>query len=300
MKKFTRQEVDLAYRSLPPLVRDYMDASNEYVDVLVELGRQYKMHLDVLGVLSRLFRNMMYGLISAQELSQGLVEQGISNQDAMAIVSEINKKILMPLREKLRAEAERAKSGAQKTSATPPPQPPAMPKMMASYAPPPQSPSYVRPDVPAEPVLAPLPPKTIMPQAGAPLRERIESASMAAPSAFPPPPPAPISQVPVMPQEQGAANPQATVWGASMPEEMSRMQAPVAPQVPPPSMAEPVEIVRPTMPPSMPERSIMPPTPAVPPVATSPLRSASTIQPGQPTVSPAVPGSPDPYREPIE
>lgn len=102
MKKFTREQIDDAYKNVPPSVRDMLDPGYEIAELIAGLGKRLGLHVDVIGKIAELNRNMLLGLITPPEFLQELLAAGISDADAKQIITEINQQIFVPLREGLR------------------------------------------------------------------------------------------------------------------------------------------------------------------------------------------------------
>lgn len=190
MKHYTTQEL-LAISNKVPLPVQEALSSETTITTISNLGVSSKLHIDEIGLIAELNVQMLLGLISPPEFLQELITAGIAEKDAREIMTEINQKIFVPLREEMRKGPQQEKPPMPRPT-LPPTVPPAPPPPM----PPPQAavPSYQFPALPRPSRLPPPPPiPTPPPQ----------------PSfAPPPPPPAPWQNVQPLNTVIIPANPQ--------------------------------------------------------------------------------------------
>lgn len=274
-----------AYKDAPEIVRAVYDADST-VQIIVELQTKYKLHVDDAGLLGTGIGNMLLGLVNPQEFLQELIAAGIPDKDAREIMTEINQKIFVPLREEMRkgmpAAAEPAKPVAPNVVQ------PASYFHLENKLP-------VRPAPPAPPRppasnIAPLPPKMVLPRSGGlppaqlPTARPMDTSRLLEDHEEPhiefPALPTPISTTKVpRPPQRTAETPlqQALRTVLPRPAEVSNAGGP------PPNLPG---ALPPRIPPNVePPISQLQPKPA-PPVIPPP--------------APARPYSSDPYREPIE
>ena len=150
-------------RTLPPAIRSYL-SQGRHTPVAKSLMAKYGLRVDQGGILEREIILLLMGVENPEEFTRSLVQEANLGQETIAgIVRDVNAQIFAPLREEMRHP-------------TPAPAP-AKPAPQV-YAPPPQSPAYVRPETappaaPSAPTLntgripsriAPLPPKTVLPR----------------------------------------------------------------------------------------------------------------------------------------
>ncbi len=174
----------------PKMVQDVLsDPRTE--QIVVEIGRGKNLHIDQIGVLTTMNRDMLLGLASPQEFLQKILAIGVPDVHAKAILSEVNTRIFMPLHDKMRR-------GPQVST---PPQ---------SFTPPPTPRPYTPPPAP-RPVgvaSAPLPPKLvlpgILPGQTTPSINRLEGRTIPPPVY---PPPAPRRDSPPTPPPPHSAGP---------------------------------------------------------------------------------------------
>lgn len=105
MKKFTDQEIDTAMKMASKIIQDKIADPSEFVEIIKSFQTTYNLHLDTLGIIAEMTRNMLLGLVNPQEFLQELITAGIPANDAKAIMTEINQKIFVPLREQMRKES---------------------------------------------------------------------------------------------------------------------------------------------------------------------------------------------------
>lgn len=302
MRHYSTKELFEINNKAPLSVQEAL-SSITTITTISNLGDKFKLHVDQIGLVAELNVQMLLGLVGPEEFIKELVAVGIPDMSAKQIIAEINQKIFVPLREQLRRQtgseprpqASGIQSGGgsqQPTSAAPqaprvmpptPPRPASMP-VPKFYAPPPQSPSYTRPDNQFTPSplvsrIAPLPPKAILPRAP-------EAPSVEAPLVLngggqasvnlierkpeihhelPPPPPVPAAATPTPLPTSSAETP---------------LQQALRTVLPRPSVASGGVGPPSNLPGALPPSDIIPPTPKTPPAP-----STSGV---------------DPYREPIE
>ncbi len=118
MKKFTDQEIENAWEAAPKKIQNMLgtvDAVLVTVAVITSIGTKYKLHIDQIGTLAELNRNMMLGLIDPKQFAQELASLKIPETQVKEIMDEINQKIFVPLQKQMREEA----SAPPVTSPTP-------------------------------------------------------------------------------------------------------------------------------------------------------------------------------------
>ena len=178
-------QFDAAFQKLPLPIREY-------------LANKYGLHVDTIGGLERETSNMLLGIINPSQFVGELKSVGIPEASIGAIVEELNAKVFIPLREKMKnptpdtegeaAEEEGSDVVRPSIQVTPPPVP---------------TPTIITPNpapiVPPQPVIiAPVP--TPMPAAPAisyaPPQPPPAPAPVSAPKPVVPPPPAYTAPVP--------------------------------------------------------------------------------------------------------
>ena len=122
----------------PPLVQEaVMSPATE--QAVEEIGNQYGLHIDVVGLLMKLTSYMLVGYVGPEEFLREMRDMGgIPEAQARQIIADINKRIFIPLRERMMG-------GTNARPATPAPVAPARP------APPPIPPQARTPGVPGTP-----------------------------------------------------------------------------------------------------------------------------------------------------
>ncbi|MDO8567070.1 MAG: hypothetical protein Q7R58_02885 [bacterium] len=102
MKKFTDQELNEALKAAPKVIQGEIATGYETADIIRAFKSKYNLHIDTLGMIAELTRNMLLGLVNPQEFLQELITSGVPDKDARGIMTEINQKIFVPLREEMR------------------------------------------------------------------------------------------------------------------------------------------------------------------------------------------------------
>lgn len=130
MKNYSQQEIITALNAAPHLIQDGITGSNTLA-IIVELQKKYKLHIDQIGKIAELNRNMLLGLVGPDEFLKDLIEAKIPEKDAREIMTEINQKIFVSLREKMRS------------GGVPAPTRPVMPQTRPQVSTPPAPPRHI-------------------------------------------------------------------------------------------------------------------------------------------------------------
>jgi len=104
MKNYSNQDLIQFINQAPPLIQERISNINTALEIAV-IGKSKKLHIDQIGKLAELNRNMLLGLIGPDEFLKELVASGVSDADVKQIMTEINQKIFVPLREQMRSGA---------------------------------------------------------------------------------------------------------------------------------------------------------------------------------------------------
>ncbi len=179
MKNISKEQLFTAYQNLPRPVRTYL-AGQEPYDLVQTLGNKYRLHIDVTGVISYLITYMLCGLISPTQFRTSLHELDIPDENANAIIQELNEKVFRPLNEKVKnapPEETAEEDGGEpaqtpqsiaptptlKKASPPPNLPGAMPQMAPERALPIPPAGMSLPPTAPPPRPAPLPPRPVPP-----------------------------------------------------------------------------------------------------------------------------------------
>lgn len=185
MRYFTDQALEEALRKVPGSIREALESGDTLAETITDIGRKYALHIDSIGVVAELNRNMLLGLVGPDEFLKELIAIGIPDMSAKQIMADINQKIFIPLRQQIRTSApapqpQKSVMPQQRTPALPP-RP--MNAGVPTYAPPPQSPKYfhaenksvptaviqpIQQAHPSVPVAAPTPPPNVLPRPAVP------------------------------------------------------------------------------------------------------------------------------------
>ncbi|KKW39666.1 MAG: hypothetical protein UY89_C0017G0001, partial [Parcubacteria group bacterium GW2011_GWA1_54_9] len=101
MKHYSTKELLQISDTAPASIRDALSSENT-ITTITNLGVNLKLHVDQLGLVAELNVQMLLGLVNPQEFLQELIAAGVPNADAREIMTEINQKIFVPLREEMR------------------------------------------------------------------------------------------------------------------------------------------------------------------------------------------------------
>jgi len=96
----TKEQVLNAYNSAPDIVRAAFN-DEKTTQVIIDLQAKFRLHIDQSGLLGKCTGYMLLGLLPPPEFLEKLVVAGIPRGDAQAIMTEINQKIFVPLREQM-------------------------------------------------------------------------------------------------------------------------------------------------------------------------------------------------------
>jgi hypothetical protein len=298
-RSYSNDELITLMEAAPLLVQQAIE-SKTTAKTISGIATSFNLHIDVLGKLAELNVLMLLGLVNPDEFLQELITAGIPEADARTIMTEINEKIFMPLREQMRSGAEKAEQPTRPVA-------PATPRPTQPVRPPMQVPP-TRVSVPAPSYVPPRPPTPVPP---------IRPAPQPTPRANDFPPPSVIIQAnPRLPER-----PQQQEYISKVPRYVPPPKQSAPPKAVPPSPAPPI-IQKPPQTPTQPmnanankmledheephielkqgvARTAPPPMNlpgAMPPPPPKPTVSA----PPAPAPVSRPPYSADPYREPVD
>ena len=97
----TPTQFNAAYTKLPFPIRQYL-AGDDIGKVAQQVGAGHALHIDTIGALEREISNMLLGLINPTQFVGELKSIGIPEASIGAIVEELNTKVFIPLREKMK------------------------------------------------------------------------------------------------------------------------------------------------------------------------------------------------------
>ncbi len=103
--EYTDEQIIAAIDAAPVPVQETLRSSDTN-KALADIGAAHNLHIDQIGDLAEINRNLLVGLVAPAEMYGELVEIGVSADEARQIMSEINTKIFVPLREKMRSSTE--------------------------------------------------------------------------------------------------------------------------------------------------------------------------------------------------
>lgn len=114
MKNYSDQEVIQFINKAPQPIQELIGNINTALEIAT-IGKNKKLHIDQIGKLAELNRNMLLGLIGPEDFLKELIAIGISDADAKQIMTEINQKIFVPLREQMMKGAVNAQKPVKPT-----------------------------------------------------------------------------------------------------------------------------------------------------------------------------------------
>ncbi len=276
------ESIKQVIQTLPPVIREYI-TQGKYTPVAINLTRKYGLRIDQSGVLEREIMLLLMGVDDPSEFAQALAEEAKINQETINnIAKDINDQIFVPLREEEEAKGINAPQHA---------------KLAATYTP---------PQRPLAPHVAPLPPKTAMPQSSRPAATRTLGEVVR--SMLPAPHPLDARLLLEDHEESHIEldSSQKTVGSITKTSGLPAMTA--APRAVPLSPAVPAVRAIPSVPTNLPGAMppyIVPPMQAQQPINPRPISAPAAPMPPKP-LPPVIPisavksYSTDPYREPID
>lgn len=140
MKTFTDEEVNRAYDAVPEVIQQAL-GGDELYDFGEKMQTVYHLHIDTVGMVGTLIRNLLIGLINPTEFVSSLQEIGIEKSTVQQLTADLNEKIFIPLQNKMR-EVGAATPSPSAVQAIPAPAPvaeqptPAAPQIASVVTPP--------------------------------------------------------------------------------------------------------------------------------------------------------------------
>lgn len=154
MKKYSDSEILSTTQKAPIPIRGRIEDVQTAL-IIAEIGQRFNLHIDQIGTIAELNRNMLLGLVNPQEFLNELIAAKVPEKDAREIMTEINQKIFMPLREEMRKAPpqgmEKPEAPAEEKPITPATPRPAAAAPAGVRSPSPAIPKIVLPPVPLAP-----------------------------------------------------------------------------------------------------------------------------------------------------
>jgi hypothetical protein len=119
MKKYSDSEILSITQKAPVPIRERIENVQTALTV-AEIGQRFNLHIDQIGTIAELNRNMLLGLVNPQEFLNELIAAKVPEKDAREIMTEINQKIFVPLREQMRNAPPTEVKPPQKPTQIPP------------------------------------------------------------------------------------------------------------------------------------------------------------------------------------
>lgn len=105
IRSYTNNEL-IKLMDMAPLPVQRAIESKGTVAIVTGLGTRLGLHIDQIGKIAALNVQMLLGLVSPEEFLKELIAAKVPEKDAREIMTEINQKIFMPLRDEMRKETE--------------------------------------------------------------------------------------------------------------------------------------------------------------------------------------------------
>lgn len=289
---YSESDVDAAFEQAPELVQDALSGGSA-TDFIVAAQTRYGLHIDTVGQLSHMVRDMLVGLLLPAEFYDGLIDLRIEPATAQRILTDVNAEVFVPLR------LEMQKQGITQTMPVRTPTPPQVREPLVPVPSPVPETAFPQP-VPQTPSPAPVPTQPVPQTFSAPQQpaQYDQTQWPGHPGANWQPAAAVHVYVPAggyVSTQPGMNPPQTYSAPQPVPVQEPIIQAPVSayPQ-PTPVVATPVPTYTPTAPEATPPQQVPMPTPARP-LPPPPMNLPGTTPP---TPLEKI-RSNDPYREPV-
>ncbi|MFA5744951.1 MAG: hypothetical protein WC887_01925 [Candidatus Paceibacterota bacterium] len=140
----TKEQILAAYNNAPDFVRAVFN-DEATTQVVIGLQSKLQLHVDAAGVLAKEVGYLLLGLVDPSKFVDRLKNSGFSEQAATEIITEINQKIFVPLREKMKSGAGNTQQPIRPTE----PERPSVPPTTWRASVPPPRPSQVNASVPS-------------------------------------------------------------------------------------------------------------------------------------------------------
>ncbi len=274
----TDQEVSRAYDLAPKAIQDAL-SDGPAVDFMVNLQSRYGLHVDVAGSIVSRIRDLLLGLANPTEFLGELIQLGLTDTVARAIVADLNKEVFVPLREAMRNAPEEPKAAVEPISV---PQQSLSPKETVPAPTLAYEPRPAPVTLPGSPVEAPMP--------AAPASLPTYSVPESAPVA--PSVPHPAYPAPSAPQPGWHSAAAVHIYVPSHGVPFEQMHTPVPIEA---KEIAPVTAPLSSAPTPVPQAYVPAPAIAAPEPVSAPIPAATTLAPAPITKDYAA----DPYREPI-
>jgi hypothetical protein len=144
----SQEQFRAVYGKLPQVLREYL-ADDDLTTITEQIGKEHQLHVDTIGALYRETTNMLLGIINPTQFVGELKSVGVPEESIGAIVQELNEKVFMPLREKIKnqtQEPEEEGTEEEEPNEIPEPAPPVPPTITQAFVAP--NPSFVEPNLP--------------------------------------------------------------------------------------------------------------------------------------------------------
>ncbi len=90
--------IDKALETAPQPVSDFI-VGGHLANAVVAIAHEHQLHVDTIGTLAELSRNMLLGLSSPAETLGELIVAGVDTATAQTVLADLNVKVFMPVRD---------------------------------------------------------------------------------------------------------------------------------------------------------------------------------------------------------
>lgn len=91
------------YNGLPRPIRDFL-IDEEFNTIIQDVGHKYQLHVDTMGVLSEIVTQMLLGLLNPVLALDNMKNSGVPLDTARLIITDLNQKVFIPLRNRVREQ----------------------------------------------------------------------------------------------------------------------------------------------------------------------------------------------------
>lgn len=102
MHELTNEQIIKAIDAAPAQVQEVLRSATT-AKTIATIGATHHLHIDQIGALATINRNLLVGLVDPSEMYGELIALSIQPDTAKLIMNDINQKIFLPLREQMRA-----------------------------------------------------------------------------------------------------------------------------------------------------------------------------------------------------
>lgn len=97
---YSDDQIIAFFEKSSPDIQDAL-SSQEFLDLLSDLQKEHGLHVDIVGKIATLIRNLLLGIINPTDFYNELLAAGLAVDVATRIISSTNEKIFIPLRKRM-------------------------------------------------------------------------------------------------------------------------------------------------------------------------------------------------------